>query len=45
MMYSVISMPLIPLTLDEKIDIDNEEKPSHRQLLFKQTPAQICLCG
>lgn len=44
-MYSVISMPLIPLTLDEKTDIGSKEKPSPRQLLFKQTPAQLCLCG
>lgn len=44
-MYSVISMPLIPLSLDEKSEEGSEEKPSPRQLLFKQTPAQLCLCG
>lgn len=44
-MYSVISMPRIPLTSDEKTDIGSEEKPSARQLLFKQTPAPLCLCG
>lgn len=41
----VLSMPLIPLTLDEKNDIGSGEKPSPKQLLFKQTPAWLCLCG
>lgn len=41
----VLSMPLIPLTLDEKSDIGSGEKPSPKQLLFKQTPARLCLCG
>lgn len=38
-------MPLIPLTLNEKIDTGSEEKPSSMQLFFKQTPVQLCLCG
>lgn len=44
-MYRVFAMPLIPLTLNEKIDTGSEEKPSSMQLFFKQTPVQLCLCG
>lgn len=44
-LYWVFSMPLIPLTLDEKINTGSEERPSSMQLFFKQTPAQLFLCG
>jgi len=43
-MYSVISMPLMPLTLNEKAHTGSEETPSPMQLIFKQAPAQLCLC-